>query len=162
MEPIIWRRSVREYSDEPVLDESITDIIKAAQFAPSGRGSHAVEFIIIKDQKIKDRIFEVLPQESLRAAPVLILPFCLAGKAVLPRADLAVASSFAILQAAALGLGTVWVHIDEKQKNGVAKAVFLPPDCEMANIIPVGYPKNELPDHDEDGFDPKKIHRERF
>lgn len=45
LKSIVWRRTVREYSDEPVLDESIEDIIKAAQFAPTAMGKREVEFV---------------------------------------------------------------------------------------------------------------------
>ncbi|MFA6376370.1 MAG: nitroreductase family protein [Candidatus Paceibacterota bacterium] len=162
IQPIIWRRAIREYSDEPVLDESIIEIIKAAQFAPTAMGKKAVEFIVVKKQAVKDGLYEILEQDFIKKAPVLIIPIADPGRAVLPQTDLAVAGGFAMIQAAALGLGSVWKHVDEKQGKKVRKILEIPENYVLINIIPVGYPKNDLPDHDDGEFEAGKIHHDKF
>ena len=162
IEPIIWRRSIREYSDEPVLDESINEIIKAAQFAPTAQNKRAVEFIVVKDQAVKNQLFEILPQDFIKKAPAILVPVCSAELAVIPESDLALASAFIMIQAAELSLGTVWKHVDEKAARGVGKVLGLPENYILINVIPLGYPLNELPDHGDVDFDPGKIHNNKF
>jgi len=162
IQPIIWRRAIREYSDEPVLDESIIEIIKAAQFAPTAMGKKAVEFVIVKKQAMKDALFEILEQDFIKKAPVLIIPVADLDCAAIPRTDLAIAGGFAMIQAAALGLGTVWKHVDEKQGKKVLKVLGIPKKYDLINVIPVGYPKDDLPDHGDSEFDAGKIHQDKF
>lgn len=52
---ILNRRSVREYKNKAVPEKYITEIIKAGQFAPTARHNQAVEFIVIRNQKTKDK-----------------------------------------------------------------------------------------------------------
>jgi nitroreductase len=162
IEPIIWRRSIREYSDEPILDESIEEIIKAAQFAPTAVNKRAVEFVVVKAQSVKKSLSGILKQDFISKAPVLLVPVCNVKAAVLPEADLAIASAFIMIQAAALGLGTVWKHVDQGQREAVGKALGLPKDYILVNLIPLGYPLNELADHSDAEFDRKKIHFDKF
>ena len=44
LKEILFRRAVREYKPDPVSEESIAEIIKAGQFAPSAHGSRAVHY----------------------------------------------------------------------------------------------------------------------
>lgn len=162
IEPIIWRRSIREYSDEPVLDESIEEIVKAAQFAPTAMNKKAVEFIIVKEKTVKEQLFGILQQDFIKEAPVLIVPICAASASALPQTDLAVASAFMMIQAADMGLGTVWKHVDLGQASAVCKVLGLPKDYVLINVIPVGYPLRELPDHNDAEFSRSKIHKEFF
>ena len=46
---ILARRSIREFTDEPVSDELIRDMLKAAMSAPSVRGTDPWHFIVIRN-----------------------------------------------------------------------------------------------------------------
>jgi len=162
IEPIIWRRAIREYSLEPVLEESIIEIVKAAQFAPTAMNKKEIEFIVVKKQAVKDDLCGILEQDFIKKAPVLILPIADAKRALLPETDLAIASGFAMIQAAALGLGTVWKHIDSAQGKKVRQILAIPDNYVFINIIPVGYPKNDLLDHSDAEFEAGKIHEDKF
>lgn len=161
IEPIVWRRSVREYSEEPVLEEAVESIIRAAQFAPTAHGTRQVEFVIIKDQKIKDSLCEVLGQDFIKKAPVLIVPVA-EEESDFKVADISVATAFMMIQAAALGLGTVWKNVDIQQGKDCAKIIGLPQAKSIINMMPVGYPATDLPDHGENDFDPGKIHFDQY
>lgn len=54
------RRTIRFFKTDPVPDEYVDKIIEAARFAPSGGNSQPWEFIVIKDQDIKDRIVDIV------------------------------------------------------------------------------------------------------
>ncbi len=159
---ILNRRSVREYKPEAIPREYIVEIIKAGQFAPTASNNRAVEFIVIKNQKTKDDIFEIVGQEFIKEAPVLIVPTIDTEKSVLPVQDLSVASENMFLQAAALKLGTVWKNIRPEWTEKIKKLLKIPEQYTIINIIPVGYPKETPEPHRDRDFVDKKIHKEKW
>jgi nitroreductase len=162
LEAIKKRRSFRTYKRETVSNEALSEIIKAAQFAPTSMGNASVEFILVKDQVIKDAIFKVVDQEYIKEAPVLIVPVISKEKSGLPIQDLSLASAFIFLQAAELGLGTVWKHMMPDWAPKVKEILNLPAEYELTNIIPVGYAKEEKPVHSDEEFSEEKIHFEKW
>ena len=58
------RRSIRSFRTDPVPDEYVNKIIEAARHAPSGANSQPWEFIVVKDQAIKDRIVGIVSEQS--------------------------------------------------------------------------------------------------
>ncbi len=161
---IINRRSIRQYKADPVPDELIEEIIKAAQFAPTAVDNRAVEFIVIKDQQIKDGLDKILDskQDYVRQAPVIIVPVTDTVKSLLAVQDLSVASANIFLQAAALGLGTVWKNVKPEPAKAIKSLLNLPEHFTLVNIIPVGYPAEKIGPHTENEFSKAKIHYEKY
>ena len=161
---IINRRSIRQYKAGLVPDELIQEIIKAAQFAPTAVDNRAVEFIVIKDQKIKDGLDKILEskQDYVRQAPVIIVPVTDTVKSLLAVQDLSVASQNIFLQAAALGLGTVWKNVKPEPAKAIKSLLNIPEHFTLVNIIPVGYPAEKVEPHNDNDFDKKKIHYEKY
>ena len=152
------RRSIRQFKNEPVPDETIKEIIKAAHFAPSGRGIQAWEFFVIKDNLTKKKIAEIGQQEFLARAPVLILPVVDKTKTNLAVQDLALASGYLFLAAQEQGLGTVWKNLNSEQAKMIKKLLEIPENFLAINIIPVGRPAKKIPPHQDKDFDEKIIH----
>jgi len=87
LELVKKRRSCWEFKSDPVPDDFIEKIVDAARYAPSGFNSQPWEFIVIKDQKLRDSIVSFIadnkhpPQPrpgkkdpmGFKAAPVFIL-----------------------------------------------------------------------------------------
>lgn len=161
---IINRRSVREYKNKAVSLKYIIEIIRAGQFAPTAKHNKAVEFIIVKNQRTKDKIFEIIGQEFIKEAPILIIPVTDTNKTNCPIQDLSVASENMFLQATALGLGTVWKALKSEftESEKIKKLLRIPKQYMTINIIPVGYPKEEPEPHADQDFDDRKIHKERW
>jgi len=161
---ILNRRSVREYKPDAVPQKYIIEIIKAGQFAPTAGNNRAIEFMVIKNQETKDKIFEIVGQEFVKTASVLIIPASDTTKTNCPIQDLSVASENMFLQATALGLGTVWKALkpEWKEAEKIKKLLGIPKKYAIINIIPVGYPKNKSKSHTDKDFDEKKIHKQRW
>jgi len=162
LKEILNRRSVREYKPDEVPDEFIMEIIKAAQFAPTGRSAHAIEFLVIKEQKTKDEIFKIAGQEFLKQAPVLLIMLCDTDKTDLAIQDLSVATENVFLQATALGLGTVWKNLNPDWEEGIKKLLNIQRNYKAINIIPIGFPKIISAPHNDDEFSENKIHMEKW
>jgi len=162
LKEILNRRSVREYQNKEVLDKDILEIIKAGQFAPSANHNQAVEFIIIREQEMKNKLFELVGQEFVKEAPILIVPVTDSNKTTCPVEDLAVASENMFLEATALGLGAVWKAVRGEEEDEVKQLLNIPKQFKVINIIPLGYPKEKIISHSDKDFDEKRIHYEKY
>jgi nitroreductase len=58
------RRSIRSFRTDPVPDDYVNKIIEAARYAPSGANSQPWDFIVVKDQEIKDRIVSIVSEQG--------------------------------------------------------------------------------------------------
>ena len=79
LELLMTRRSVRSYTDEPVSDEDVEAILRAAMAAPSAGDERPWHFIVIGDRQIMERIMEVHPYAAMLAQA----PVCLAVSTIL-------------------------------------------------------------------------------
>jgi len=164
LKEILNRRSIRKYKPDPVPQEYIIDIIKAGQFAPTAHNNRAVEFVVVKDQGMKKRIFGILDKDFVKEAQALIVPATDGEKTNCPVQDLSVASENMFLQATALGLGTVWKNLkaefDEEAK--IKEILGIPKQYRVINIIPVGFPAENPGPYSDKDFSPEKIHEEKW
>ena len=161
IEAIKKRRSIRTYKSDMISDDLINEIIKAAQFAPTAHGTMAIEFIVIKDQKIKEDIFAIVGQEYVKEVPILIVPIA-TDQSTLAVQDLSVASQNIFLQATALGLGSVWKNISPEWEDCVKNILDVPLNFRVINLIPIGMANEEIADHSDDDFTEKKIHQDKW
>lgn len=159
---ITGRRSIRSYKPDPISDETVLEIIKAAEFAPSAKHIRPIEYTIVKDQKTKDKMFEILGDAFIKEAPVLIVPISDTQKSAFSLQDLSIASGYMFLQAYALGLGTVWRNVYEENAEKIKAILGIPANFTLINVIPVGYPAETLPPHADNEFESGKIHKEKF
>ena len=132
------RRSSWVFKPDPIADELIEKIIDAARYSPSAFNSQPWDFVVIKEQELRDKIRDIfaghLSSKSVkpgikdplgfRTAPVLIIlygdprvrPFAPppvqtsddTWQSVLT-SSLAIAFQYMHLAAASLGLATRWV-----------------------------------------------------
>jgi nitroreductase/NAD-dependent dihydropyrimidine dehydrogenase PreA subunit len=56
---ILSRRSIREYSDRPLSQETIARLIESARFAPTGSNSQGVEWLVVNGKEKVRRIAEL-------------------------------------------------------------------------------------------------------
>lgn len=155
------QRAVRAWSDRPVPDEIVLQVIDAAVHGPSGSNSQPWRFLVVRDQEVKDQV-SVLYEEAmaeqyqgaepdrardrqtLADAPVLIVP-CVRiprnGRAGFQTgASIYPACQNLMLAARSLGLGTVLSTLHRLRKAQVHEVLRIPDNFESAAIIPLGYP----------------------
>jgi nitroreductase len=159
---ITGRRSIRSFKPDAIPDEALLEIIKAAEFAPSAKHIRPIEYVIVRDKETKDKLFEVLTQDFIKEAPVLIVPVSDTGKSAFSIQDLSIASGYMFLQAYALDLGTVWRNVYEENAEKIKAILGIPASFTLINVIPVGHPAENLPPHAGSEFDSGKIHKEKF
>lgn len=139
------RYSVRNYKDTLVEKEKILQVLEAGRLAPSAVNFQPVHFIVITDNRIKNKVAEAYPREWFKKAPVIVAvcgdhsqswkrrdgkDFC--------DIDIAIAVDHMTLAAADLGLGTCWVGAFDAEK--CHKVLELPDNLEVIALMPIGYP----------------------
>lgn len=158
IQSILNRRSIRSFKPDPIGDYELTEILRAVQMAPTAMNNRSVECLVVSNQEIKDQFSARLGDQFLREAPLLLVLVADTRRSVLPIQDLSVASSFVFLQAADMGLGTVWKDIRAEQVPQVRELLNIPDTFTLVNIIPLGYAKEPLEPHSEEEFADHKIH----
>ena len=71
------RRSIRQYTAQPVEDEKLHQMIQAATLAPSWKNSQVTRYYVVKDSKKLAEVTAALAefnQKNIVNAPVLIIP----------------------------------------------------------------------------------------
>jgi nitroreductase len=129
-------------------------ILETANAAPSAGNLQAYDIFVVRkaDQK-KALVRAALGQEFILAAGV-VLVFCAnsthnarrygeRGRRLYAVQDAAVACTYAMLAAAALELGTVWVGAFND--DAVRQVIDAPENVTPVAILPIGYPA-ETPD----------------
>lgn len=146
------RHSIRNFLDKPVAPELIERILQAANRAPSAGNLQAYEIFLIQGQKQRAALAQAaFGQEFLLQAPVSFV-FCThparsewrysqRGTSLYTIQDATIACTFALLAAADLGLGSVWVGAFDEQE--VSRAIGNPTGLYPVAILPVGYPAGE-------------------
>lgn len=162
IESIKKRRSCRKFKKDNVSQEDLLEIIMAGEFAPSAIGSHAVEYIIVRQKETKEKIYSVVGQDFIKIAPVLIVPVIDTKKSPEPVQDLSVVSENIMLQATDLGYGTVWKNVSKEWFEKLVTILKLPANKLFINLIPMGIPQETLYEHKREDFDSQKIHLEKW
>ena len=162
MEAIYTRRSIRKYTKDPIPDDLIQELIKAAVAAPSAGDQQPWQFVIIDDAQIKKDILTFHPNAKMLVhSPVAIL-ICIdlsleTFKNYAPL-DCAAATQNLLLAAHAHGLGACWLGIYPREDRITQMRVLIgiPSHIVPFSLIALGYP-NETKGR-EDRYDETRIH----
>lgn len=143
------RRSIRAYQPRPVEEDKLTQILEAANHAPSAGNLQAYVIRVIRKADTKLALScAALNQDSLVQAPVVLAFFAHQqmsaakykhrGTELYSLQDATIACAYAQLAAVTLGLGSVWVGaFDDAAVNHILKAQ---PDWRPVALLPLGYP----------------------
>ncbi|MBM7865730.1 nitroreductase family protein [Heliomicrobium gestii] len=166
MEAIFSRRSVRKYTDQPVSEETVKELLAAAMNAPSAGNEQPWHFIVIGDRATLDQIPAFHPYAGMvKQAPVAIL---VCGDETLEKykgfwvQDCSAAVENLLIAAESLDLGAVWVGVyPEAERVAHFRTLLAIPDHVIPlALIPVGYPAEKPAPANR--FDPSRIHYNRW
>ena len=148
IENIMTRTSIRQYTDQPVEQEKIDVMLKAAMAAPSAVNLQPWHFIVITDKKTIDLLSGKQPTN----APLLIAMCGDTDKTTMPDGkgklpdfwvqDVSAATQNLLLAAHALGLGAVWtgVYPVMERTAEVANVLNCPSNIVPVAVVRIGYP----------------------
>jgi nitroreductase len=146
IEALLTRRSVRSFTDEPVTEEQIKQLLRAAMQAPSAGNQQPWHFVIITERHLLNRIALINPHADMcRLAPVSIL---ICGDERLEKhpgywvEDCSAAAENLLLAAHGMGLGAVWtgIHPVAERVAGFRSLFDLPSSIHPLGLMVVGVP----------------------
>lgn len=158
-EAIHTQRAVRRFTDAPVDDGLVEQVIEAATRAPSARNVQPWRFIVVRERETKARlgdIFDELGQQMYGSeapertpwgeVPVLIVVCSEGGFHGSAAAEMTTDASIfpavqnLMLTARALGLGTVLTTRWKRREDELRPLLGLPETVSIHAIVPMGYP----------------------
>ena len=164
LENIHNRKSVREYTSEPVSDEQVEILLKAAMAAPTAVNFQPWRFVVLNTRESLDALAEKLPYaKMLKSAPLAIV---VCGETLWMGGnenpfwsqDCSAATQNLLLAAEAIGLGAVWTaaYPDEMRCAAISEALGLPSTVKPLCVVPIGHPAGE--NQPKDKWKPENIH----
>lgn len=168
IENIMTRTSIRQYKDQPVEQEKIDIMLKAAMAAPTAVNLQPWHFIVIDDKKTIDLLSGKQPTN----APLLIAVCGDTDKTTMPDGkgklpdfwiqDVSAATENLLLAAHAQGLGAVWtgVYPIMERTAEVANVLNCPKNIIPLAVVRIGYP-DEAPEP-KDKFKEENISYNKF
>lgn len=166
MQAIMSRRSIRKYTNDPVSEEHIEQLLRAAMAAPSAGNQQSWRFVVVTDREQLQKLSQATPYSGLLAeAP---LGFVVAGDTRDEKhpgywvQDCSAAVENILVAANELGLGAVWigVHPVEERSENVRRICDIPQGIVPMAMIGIGHPVESKPPSER--YEPQHVHRDRW
>ena len=154
------RRSVREYTDEPVEAEHVEAILKAAMTAPSAKDLRPWHFVVVRKRKVLDELAGVHKYAYMLEQAPLAIVVC-GDERISERhwvEDTCAATQNMLLAATAVGLGGTWIGMypSKKRQKSVRKILDIPDHVGVLCTVALGHPaKVKKP---RTRFDEERVH----
>jgi len=148
------RRSIRQYSQEPISEDQLNQILEAGRWAPSRGNSQPWKFIVLNDEQVRKELAEAIPTgKFLAQAPQGIAVVVDPQASKHPEQEGAAATQNMLLAAYALGLGTCWISVRGTDwKETAAQILGIPDDEWLISVVSIGYPA-EAPEKERKALD---------
>ena len=162
------RRSIRQFTDRPIPDAMLTDLLEAAMAAPSAVAKDPWHFIVLRSRPSLDDLAACLPNGQMLKQATAALVVC----GDLNKAhdqelsfllqDLSASVENILLAATALGLGACWlgIHPRAERIEAVSHRFGLPGEVIPVAGIALGWPDRESPARTR--YNPACIHHEQW
>jgi nitroreductase len=148
VEAIRKRRSVRKYEDTPVSDDQVKQVVETLFYAPSWANKMGWQVLVVKDAATREKLSAAIEgnpgARAVAQAPVLIA-VCMdpAASGSLPgreyfMVDAGILMDHLMLEAADLGLGTVFIGMFDEDK--VREVLGVPAEFKIVGLTPLGVP----------------------
>ncbi len=169
LENIHNRKSVRNFTGEPVTKACLLVLLKAGMAAPSARNRQPLAFVAATERKILDALGAGLPYTKMlfKAGAAIIVCGDTAvdleqGATDLWYQDAAASTQNILLAAEAMELGAVWsaLYPYPDRENHARKILKLPSYVIPFSVVPVGHHIGI--DQPKDKFRAEKIHWETW
>lgn len=142
------RRSIRAFKTSPVSDEDLNRILEAVRIAPTAGNLQAFKMTVTRDPGVRKLLASAAWGQNFVAQAQVVICFSAdkpragshygtRGRELYALQDATIACTFAMLAAANLGLGCVWVGAFDTKK--VSHILNCTPDEEPVALLAIGY-----------------------
>ncbi len=144
IEAIRTRRSVRQFTREPVSDEALNQILESAVWAPSGKNNQPWKFSVIRNPVVKEALAALTHSGSIiRGAPICIGVFLDHSRVYDRTKDIQAMGACIqnmLLAIHSMGLGGVWLGEILKNKEKAGELLGAGKDLELMAVVAFGHP----------------------
>lgn len=168
---ITARRSCRKFTDQPLSEDQIELLKKAALLAPTSKNNRPWHFIFITDAEIMGALSTTKPHGAsfLKYATLAVVIIADPEKSDVWIEDTSIAATYLQLSAEDIGLGSCWVQIRKRMSDEQTSAsdkikqlLNIPAQFEVASIIAMGIKAKERPAYTAADLMPDRIHDNTF
>ena len=145
---IMNRRSIRKFSQTPILHEDLLELVRCAGMAAYPANLQPLKFALVTDEKECKELFACTkwagylengtPEEAKRPTAYLVM----LGDTNIKKGDMQVevgaAGMTITLAALEKGIATCWLGALQREK--IAEILALPEHLEVKDVIAMGYP----------------------
>lgn len=165
------RRSIRKFLDQRIENEKIEKLTEAAVRSPSSRGINPWRFIVVDNPRMIQDLALAKPHGAgfLKGAPLCIVVCADSSATDVWVEDASIASIFIHLAAHALGLGSCWIQIRNREYNAfksadtyVKELLKIPDNIMIEAIIAIGYPDEVKLGHKKETLQFHKVNFNRY
>ncbi len=137
---LLTRRSVRRFTDEPVSEETLWEVLDVCRYAPTSRNSQSYYLVVVRDRKMLEWLSGVrgMNSEPIGRAKAAVAVVADPAKSRRHVQDGCIAAYHFLLTAWLFGLGTCWIAAMDR--DDVKEKLGIPHDHYVATVTPVGYP----------------------
>ncbi len=163
---MLKRRSTRKFNDEPVTKEELDKILQAALLAPTSMNRKPCNFMVVERKETltdlansKDHGADLI--DGADKAIVVVADTMVADTWI---EDSSIALTYMHLMATELGLGSCWVQIHLRSKNGkdseelVRDILKIDDHYRIVGIMALGHSDDIPPAHEPADVDKNKVH----
>lgn len=161
------RRSMRKFTDALLTGDEVQLLLRAGLMAPSSKGMHSYEFVVVEDKQMLSALSQCKAQGSdfLSDAPLAIVVLADPQVSDVWVEDASVAAANILLQAEDLGLGACWIQVreryssDERSAEQTVKHLLgIPDERGVVCLIAVGHKGMERKPQNEDRLKWERVH----
>ncbi len=143
---IFSRRSIRQYTSEPVSQADVTSLLEAGMAAPSASNKKPWHFVVITDRVILQALADAYPYGKMLAHAPLAIAVC--GDPAISDwwvQDCTAATENILVAAAGLGLGAVWLgcHGRSEREQATREILHIPEAMGVLSLLSVGHPAEQ-------------------
>ena len=146
MEAIKNRRSIRQFTEEPVKKDELERLLEAARWAPSGGNLQRWRFVVVTSPSQRELVKKFAP--GIFAIPSAFIVICAEiepdaneWKKRLYLADCSIAAQNIMLAAHEMGIGTCVAL--SYAKSAIGEILELPENVEPMLVVTLGYPAED-------------------
>lgn len=164
------RRSIRKFTSDKVSKENIVKLKKAALLAPSSRNLKPIEFIFIEETETIHSLKKCkkFGSTALETATLAIVIIGDETKSDVWIEDAAIATTFIMLEAEALGLGSNWIQMRLREGENapsdeeIRLLLGIPKQYGILSVLAIGKKNEEKKSYTDEDLDLSKIHENSF
>jgi nitroreductase len=143
LEAIKERRSIRQFTDDPIGKDALEKLLDAARWAPTASNQQRRRFVVVTSPTVKELIKKFSP--GIFVIPSAYIVICVekapdagTGADVSYLADCAIAAQNILLAAYEMGIGSCLVLAFSK--TAVTEVLNLPENVEPLLVVTLGFP----------------------